>query len=87
MVFFIMGFIFRDKSILQVAIVATVFSLGIETAKLYHAPWFDSFRYTKIGGLLLGYVFSWGNIGCYVAGVLAGGLGEHLWFRTRMQNG
>lgn len=79
MVFLIMGFVFRDRSIFQVAMVAFAFSIGIETAKLYHEPWIDSFRYTRIGGLLLGYVFSWGNIVCYITGILLGVFGERFW--------
>lgn len=81
MVFFIMGFIFRDRSTLNNGIVATMFSIGIEVAKLYHAPWLDAFRYTKIGGLILGYVFSFYNILCYLTGIVSGVACEIMWAR------
>lgn len=79
MVFCIMGFIYRDKSTLNNALLAVVFSKVVELAKLYHAPWIDAFRYTAMGGLLLGYVFSWQNILCYLIGIGVGYVGEYWW--------
>jgi len=84
MVFFIMGFIFRDKTTRYTGIIAMVFSIGVEVAKLYHTPWIDAFRYTKIGGLLLGHVFSWNNIFLYSSGILLGMMCENLWSRVRV---
>ncbi|MBP2654676.1 MAG: hypothetical protein H6Q73_2245 [Firmicutes bacterium] len=78
MVFFIMGFIFRDRPILNNAILSAIFSIGIEVAKFYHAPWIDTFRYTIIGGLILGYVFSFYNILCYITGIAIGVTCEKL---------
>lgn len=85
MVFFIMGFIFRYRTTLYTAIVSTVFSIGVEVAKLYHTPWIDAFRYTMIGGLLLGHVFSWSNILCYITGIAVGVMCENLWLRIRIK--
>lgn len=79
MVFFIMGLIFRYKTTGNICMMATVFSIGVETAKLYHTPWIDAFRYTTIGGLLLGHVFSWSNILCYIIGIIVGIISENLW--------
>ncbi|MBP2643998.1 MAG: hypothetical protein H6Q67_1885 [Firmicutes bacterium] len=78
MVFFFMGLIFKDRSTKYIAIVSVVFSLGVEVAKLYHAPWIDTFRYTKMGGLILGYVFSWSNILCYFIGIAMGAMWEKI---------
>lgn len=83
MVFFIMGFIFRDRTTRYTAIVSIIFSIGVEVAKLYHKPWIDAFRHTMIGGLLLGHVFSWINILCYITGIVVGGIGEKLWLRLK----
>lgn len=83
MVFFIMGFIFRDRTTRYTAIVSIIFSIEVEVAKLYHTPWIDAFRYTMIGGLLLGHVFSWINILCYITGIAVGGIGEKLWLRLK----
>lgn len=82
MVFFIMGFIFKDRSTLHTARFSVIFSIGIEVAKLYHTPWIDAFRYTRIGGLIFGQVFSWHNILCYIIGITAGVMCEKLWLRT-----
>jgi hypothetical protein len=81
MVFFIMGFIFKDRTTLYNGMVSIVFSIGVEVAKLYHTPWIDAFRYTKIGGLLLGHVFSWNNIFLYITGIALGAICEKLWLR------
>lgn len=83
MVFFIMGFIFRDRTTRYTSIVSIVFSIGVEVAKLYHTPWIDAFRYTMIGGLLLGHVFSWSNILCYITGIAVGVICEKLWLRLK----
>ncbi|GMA99966.1 DUF2809 domain-containing protein [Pelosinus sp. IPA-1] len=84
MVFFIMGFIFRDRTTRHTALIAAIFSIGVEVAKLYHTPWIDEFRYTKIGGLLLGYVFSWNNISLYISGISLGAMCESLCSRIRI---
>jgi hypothetical protein len=79
MVFFIMGFIFKDSTTRRTAIISTVFSIGIEFAKLYHTPGLDAFRHTLMGGLLLGHGFSWGNILCYITGITVGVMCERMW--------
>jgi len=84
MVFFIMGFIFRDRTTRHIGLIASIFSIGVEAAKLYHTPEIDAFRYTTIGGLLLGHAFSWNNIFLYISGIILGGIFETLWSRIRM---
>lgn len=79
MVFFIMGFILRDKTTQYTVIIAIAFSIGVEVAKLYHTPWMDAVRYTTIGGLILGHVFSWNNILLYITGIAIGVICEKLW--------
>ena len=51
------------------AVGVALFSAAIETSQLYHAPWIDRLRATTLGGLVLGYGFSWGDLLCYLAGV------------------
>jgi hypothetical protein len=46
-----------------------IFSAGIETSQLYHAPWIDRIRATTLGGLILGYGFAWGDLLCYLVGI------------------
>jgi len=83
MVFFVMGFIFKGRSVLKNTTTAVVLSVVVEVAKLYHVPWLDDFRYTTIGGLLLGHAFSWQNILCYLAGIAGGVVCEMLWIKQR----
>ena len=56
----------------EVALLALATSVVVECAKLWQAPWLVEFRYTAIGHLLLGHVFSWQDLVAYAVGVLAG---------------
>ena len=56
----------------DVALLALATSAVVECAKLWQAPWLVEFRYTTIGHLLLGHVFSWQNLVAYALGLLAG---------------
>ena len=46
--------------------------MAVECAKLWQAPCLVAFRYTTIGHLLLGHVFSWQNLVAYAFGVMVG---------------
>lgn len=48
------------------------FAVVVEVSQLFHAPWIDAIRATRIGGLVLGFGFLWTDLFCYVAGVLFG---------------
>jgi len=77
MVFFIMGFIFNHKTSLWIAIASILFSFSIEISQLYHAPWIDTLRSYRIGGLVLGYGFLWSDLICYSMGIGFGYFFEH----------
>lgn len=83
MVFFGFAFIFKRKSTLWVAVVAIVFSFSIEISQLYHAPWIDAIRQTRIGGLILGFGFLWSDLLCYTAGVVFGILVDLYLHKTK----
>jgi hypothetical protein len=72
MVFLLLGIIFKTKSSLWVSLIAITFSVGIEISQLYHAPWIDSLRAYRLGGLVLGFGFLWSDLVCYTAGVAFG---------------
>ncbi len=72
MVFFGFAFIFDRWSTKAVALAAILFSFGIEVGQLYHAPWIDELRATRLGGLILGFMFVWSDLLCYSAGVIVG---------------
>ena len=48
---------------------ALVIAFLVEISQLYHAPWIDGIRATKLGGLVLGFGFLWTDLVCYAVGV------------------
>jgi hypothetical protein len=46
----------------------------VELGQLYHVPWLDAVRATRLGALLLGQGFLWSDLACYAAGVSAAAL-------------
>lgn len=54
------------------ALAASLVAVGIEISQLYHAPWIDALRHTRIGGLLLGFGFLWSDLICYAGGITLG---------------
>jgi hypothetical protein len=62
-----------------VAALAAAFACAVEVSQLYHAPWLDAVRGTRLGGLVLGTpasTFAWADIAAYLAGIAAGALAE-----------
>ncbi|WP_083808750.1 DUF2809 domain-containing protein [Pedosphaera parvula] len=72
MVFLGFGFIFPSVSTLRIAAATATFSASIEISQLYHAPWIDAIRHTRLGGLILGFEFLWSDLLCYGVGILMG---------------
>lgn len=64
--------------IAHLTIGALVVSFAIEMSQLYHAPWIDDIRRTRVGALVLGFGFLWSDLACYTAGVAAAALGDAL---------
>ena len=83
MVFLIMGFIFKNKSIWIIAFFAIIFSFSIEISQLYHGEFIDSIRGTRIGGLMLGYGFLWSDIVCYSLGIMIAACVEYFINNTK----
>lgn len=69
MVFLVCGFLFRNSKTRVVSATAIVFSFAIEISQLYHSPWIDSLRKTKLVGLVLGYGFLWSDLVSYAVGI------------------
>jgi Protein of unknown function (DUF2809) len=67
--FFLRVFFVKIKS-WKLALIS--FGLGVadEVLQLYHAPWIEAIRHTRIGGLMLGFGFLWSDIVCYAVGTL-----------------
>ena len=81
MVFLGIGFLWPGLSTRRAALSALAFSYGIELSQLYHAHWIDTLRFTRIGGLILGFAFLWSDVACYTAGILLGCVLEKLVLR------
>jgi hypothetical protein len=83
MVFGLIGIVATRWSSLRVAIATLIVSYGVEVSQLHHAPWIDTIRDSRIGGLVLGYGFLWSDIVCYTAGVAICLVLEHEFLRPR----
>ena len=69
MIYWGFKFLFTQKP-KKTAFYALTFCFLIEFSQLYHAPWIDQIRDTRLGGLVLGFGFLWSDLGCYLVGVL-----------------
>lgn len=49
---------------------ALAYCVATELSQLYHAPWIDAVRATRLGGLVLGFGFLWSDLVAYAIGVL-----------------
>ena len=81
MVYFMIRFLFINRTIKWVVITSLLFCYAIEFSQLYKAPWIDKLRHTVLGGLILGEVFLWGDMLSYTIGVGIGILVDRLLFR------
>jgi hypothetical protein len=70
MVFCVVGFIRPRWRIGRLALVAACIAVTVEISQLWHTPWLDSFRQTRLGVLLIGRFFAWTDIVAYVAGII-----------------
>lgn len=82
MVFFGIAVLFNKLPTKRVALLAMLFSFGIEVSQLYHAPWIDAVRATHLGGLVLGYGFLLTDLFCYSIGIVIGTLVDQ-WVNAR----
>jgi len=55
---------------------ALAFAFMIEASQLYHAPWIDAVRASRLGGLVLGYGFKFSDLICYSVGVGIGAIAD-----------
>jgi len=81
MVYLLIAAAWRRAPIRRVAEGAATFSLAIELSQLYHAPWIDAVRQTRLGGLVLGFGFLWSDLACYAAGIALAALLDHAIMR------
>src|SRR3954465_6265237 len=59
LVFWLVAWLLPRQSSLRIALAAFAISATVECSQLYHVPWLDAVRRTVLGGLILGWGFSW----------------------------
>ena len=69
MIYGMVAFIFKNRPIKWIATCSILFCYAIEISQLYHAPWIDSIRNTRLGGLVLGFGFSGTDLLAYALGI------------------
>ena len=72
LVFLLVALAFPRLVPMRVFALAFGFCALVETSQLYQAAWINALRHTLLGGLILGYGFSWGDLAAYFVGALAG---------------
>ncbi|MEK7390985.1 MAG: DUF2809 domain-containing protein [Fibrobacterota bacterium] len=72
MVYLLIGMVRRKMSSSMVAALALATCFAVEFAQLYHAPWIESVRATRMGYLALGTTFNPMDLVAYAMGVAAG---------------
>ena len=72
MVYLALALLFPRWPPLRTGALALVACFAVEVSQLYHRPWIDAVRATRLGGLVLGHGFLWSDLPCYTAGVMVG---------------
>ena len=76
-----LGFIFRRSSTVRIAVGALCFVWSVEFLQLYHAPWIDAIRSTRLGRLILGESFNSPDLMAYVIGIALGAVTECVYVK------
>lgn len=71
MIYFGFKFLFPSQP-LKAFWYAIIFCFLIEFSQLYHAPWINTVRQNRLGGLILGFGFLWTDLVSYFVGILGG---------------
>jgi hypothetical protein len=87
MVFAGLGMIFTTASPRGIALGALSIAYVDELSQLYHAPWIDALRHTRLSGLILGFSFVWSDLACYAVGVFIGVAAELCVMALRRPSG
>lgn len=70
MFLFLMRIFFSTMKLWKLALLCYAMGVADELLQLYHAPWIESIRQTRIGGLVLGFGFLWSDIISYAVGII-----------------
>ncbi len=70
MMFWLVALIRPATTRIHLAAIALTISFAVEFSQLYHAPWLDALRATRLGALALGQGFLWTDLVCYAVGAM-----------------
>jgi len=62
----------------KATIIALAIAYFMECSQLYQAPFINSIRDTRVGGLLLGHGFLWSDLLCYTVGIALGAICDFI---------
>jgi len=69
MIYLFAALLLKDRKPSLITLLSLSFCYLIEISQLYHAPWIDAIRNTRLGGLVLGFGFLWTDIIAYTMGI------------------
>lgn len=70
MFLFFLRIFFIRYPLIKLSVICFALGVADELLQLYHAPWIETIRHTRIGGLMLGFGFLWSDIACYALGIM-----------------
>lgn len=82
MVYCLAGFMRPRWQVSVVALVAACIAASVELSQLWHTPWLDGFRQTRLGVLLIGRFFAWADIAAYLVGIALATVADRLLSRS-----
>ena len=85
MIYLFAALLLKDRKSAQIALLSLLFCYLVEISQLYHAPWIDAIRNTRLGGLVLGFGFLWTDIIAYTMGigVMLAIESVYIWFKQK----
>ena len=85
MIYLFAALLLNGRKPAQMALLSLLFCYLIEISQLYHAPWIDAIRNTRLVGLVLGFGFLWTDIIAYTMGigVMLAIESVYLWFKQK----
>lgn len=87
MLYFVIGFIYSTKSILQIALITVTIAFAVEFSQLYQGEFINSIRANRIGALFLGRGFVLSDLACYCVGAFMGIMFEFSKLKMEKQKG
>ena len=81
-VFLCFGFVSPRSPTVRIGFIAVCFAWSVEFLQLYHAPWIDGIRSTRLGRVVLGTTFNSPDLIAYVMGIALGAFAECVYLNA-----